>query len=102
MPGKDILERVFEVARRLYAQTSERGKAAAAGAWSGEYPLMRGRWAHDLSGMEPVGLIALFHRSRNALITHAFGRRPASNSEIRSAFALVAMRNDARPGVVVA
>ena len=53
----------------------------------------------------PVGAAALIgasRRWRNALGAHAFGRRPVSNSEIHSAFALAAMRNTARPGGVVA
>jgi len=72
MPEKAILERAFKAARSRHPGTTA------------------------ITGLTPQ------RPSRNALCRCAFGRRPASNSEIRSAFALVAMRNGDRPGVLVA
>lgn len=99
MPGKEILERVFEPVRRRHAQSKERGRVAAVRGWHKGPPMQR---TSDSCGAEAAGLMAPFHRSRNAFVTCAFGRRSVSSSEIRFAFALVAMRNGVRAGVLVA
>jgi len=46
--------------------------------------------------------IHLIQDQRNATAARAFGRRPVTSGEIRSAFAARAMRNGDRTGVLVA